>query len=68
MKLDRHVIELMTLIEKATDLPSYTLIPQLIREEVVEIRWKPTFHTDERNGLTSISYNIEVDYNEKARA
>ena len=66
MKLDRHIIELLSLLEKATETPSYTFIPQLIREEIVEIKWKPVFTKDEHGGLKSINHTLEVIYNDKA--
>lgn len=66
MKLDRHIIELLSLLEKATETPSYTFIPQLIREEISEIHWKPVFTKDDKGHLTSINHNVKVIYNEKS--
>lgn len=66
MKLDRHIMELMSIVEKTAEWDSYTLIPQLLREEVVEIRWKPIFSKDERGMLTHLNHQFEVIYNEKA--
>jgi len=66
MKLDRYVIDLMTLLEKAGgDIPSYTFIPQLIREEIKEIRFVPRYESDNEGGLTRITIGVEVYYNEK---
>jgi len=66
MKLDRYVIDLMTLLEKAGgDIPSYTFIPQLIREEIKEIRFVPRYECDNEGGLTRITIGVEVYYNEK---
>jgi hypothetical protein len=65
MKLDRHIIDLLSLFEKAEDKPSYTYVPQLIREEIVEIRWKPIYTNDEHGGLQSINHSVEVIYNVK---
>lgn len=62
MKLDRHIIELLALFEKAEDKPSYTYVPQLIREEIAEIRWKPIYTGDEHGGLKTINHSIEVIY------
>jgi hypothetical protein len=68
MKLDRHIIELMTLIEKSTEQVSYTFIPQLIREEIVEIKWTPIYTTDDNGGLAKLDHKFEVIYNEKKTA
>ena len=68
MKLDRHIIELLSLLEKATDTPSYTFIPQLIREEIAEITWKPKFSKDSEGHLTTINHTVKVVYNAKSAA
>lgn len=65
MKLDRHIIELMTLIEKSTEQVSYTFIPQLIREEIKEITWTPVYTKDEHGSLATLNHKFEVIYNEK---
>lgn len=68
MKLDRYIIELMTLIEKSTETSSYTLIPHLIREEIVEIKWKPIYTKGDGGSLTALDHEFEVVYNEKKSA
>lgn len=67
MKLDRWIIELTALIEKSTPLESYTIIPRLIREEVEQIIWRPTYVKDAVTGsIQSITYDYEIKYYEKA--
>lgn len=67
MKLDRHIIDLMTLFEKAGQFDSYTFIPQLIREEIAEFRIKPVYRKDADGYMTSVVLTFEVDeYERKA--
>lgn len=66
MKLDRNVMDLMALLEKSCSrLTSYTLIPQLIREEIKEIRFVPRYERDDEGGLLNILMGVEVEYYEK---
>jgi histidinol phosphatase-like PHP family hydrolase len=66
MKLDRNVMDLMSLLEKSCSrLTSYTLIPQLIREEIKEIRFVPRYERDDEGGLLNILMGVEVEYYEK---
>jgi histidinol phosphatase-like PHP family hydrolase len=66
MKLDRNVMDLMSLLEKSCSrLTSYTFIPQLIREEIKEIRFVPRYERDDEGGLLNILIGVEVEYYEK---
>lgn len=68
MKLDRHIIELLSLLEKATETPSYTFIPQIIREEISEIHWKPVYSKNSEGHLTTINHKLKVIYHDKKSA
>lgn len=68
MKLDRHIIELMTLLEKSGGRESYTFIPQLIREEVASFTIKPGYVKDQAGNLQRIELVAEVEYYEKKQA
>jgi len=65
MKLDRHIIETMSIFEKSTRTPSYDLIPRLIREEIDRITWVPKYIKDADGDLIDIEFHIEVLPNEK---
>lgn len=65
MKLDRHIIETMSIFEKSTGTASYDLIPRLIREEVASITWIPRYIKDDRGDLIDIKFSIEVLPNAK---
>ncbi len=65
MKLDRHIIETMSIFEKSTGTASYDLIPRLIREEVSKITWIPKYIKNAQGDLIDIEFSIEVLPNEK---
>lgn len=68
MKLNRHIIETMSIFEKSTGTPSYDLIPQLIREEIASFTWVPVYIKDSAGKLIDIEFHIQVTDNEKAAA
>lgn len=65
MKLDRHIIETMSIFEKSTGTPSYDLVPRLIREEVGKIVWIPRYIKSADGDLIDIEFSIEVQPYEK---
>lgn len=66
MKLDRYLIELLTLFESNSDgvLTSYQLIPELIRGEIESITWKPILELDGKGHLDRVNSKILVKYYE----
>ncbi len=66
MKLDRYIMDLLSLLEKNSDgkLESYQLIPELIRGEIASISWTPVLELDDHGHLVRVNSSIKVSYYE----
>ena len=65
MDLGKPNIELMNVIERATGLDNYTLIPKVIRGEIKEIVWSPQLVFDADGTILKVVGNVEIRENEK---
>lgn len=65
MKLDPLVMELTSLIERHKGQESYSLIPDIIREEIQDFLITPIYVRNKVGDIVSITFKVEAGYNKK---
>lgn len=65
MELDNSTLELMRVTERRFGMPSYTLIPKLIREEISQIVMIPQYVHNDSGELLEVKFELAIDWNDK---